>query len=771
MYTSSSPNSESLKHASTRTQTQAKADELRHTGRRGWTPPPRLSVPAWADRYRRLAKSSGSTSGHWSTATVEAARGPMLSVTEPGVHVITAMVATQLLKTELLLNVCGYFAHLDPCPVLLLQPKEDAAQQFSKERVTPLVRATPVLRELIGTTKTRNAAETLLFKSFPGGFLALAGAGSPDNLARRPVRLVLADEIDKYPVTREGDPIALAEERTATFANWLSVRTCSPTVAEESRIETSYADSDQRRASVACPHCGHRQFLDFFRHVEWAKRKDANGNVVEHRPRTARVYCESCGAGWSEGERLNALQTTRWHQTRPFDCCGARHVPLDDYGRAWSDGGDGDGNASAVSVVWDCWASERHALYRAKCPACGAWAIDNTHAGFQASKLYSPWQKDRPADIAAKWLAAQGDEDRLQAWWNTQMGVPYRPHAGRALRVEALAARGEVWPAPVPDGVAVLVVGADVQDFRVELEVVGWGRNEESWSIDYHVIEGEFSDAVTQMQVDVYPRSLWHRDDGRPFEIMAACIDSGGHHTQAVYEFCKARIGRRIWAIKGESARSGERNPVWPSKRSTSRTKKTYRPIILGVNAAKDTIRQRLHLEHVGPAQCPGYTHFPADRDINYYTQLTAERIVVKESGGRRYRVWELPPGKANEALDCRVYAYGALCGLLHFGFQLNRRAEAVKAWTAPEGQSLPALPAGVTVPPHGVPPSPSVSRSFVNRLPWTNRRSLMLTQTKHGYVVFEHDDAFRGEVRIIKGDVSVKVSMDALRALVAESV
>ena len=268
-------------------------------------------------------------SGRWSTATVEAARGPMLAVTEPGVHVITTMVSTQLLKTSLIENVFGYFAHLDPCPILLLQPKEDAAEQFSKERITPFVRATPALRERVGTVKTRNADETLLFKAFPGGFMALAGAGSPDNLARRPVRIVLADEIDKYPVTREGDPIGLAEERVATFVNWLTVRTCSPTVADESRIESSYNDSDQRRASVACPHCGHRQFLDFFRHVEWDKRKDDSGNIAEHHTKTARIYCESCGAGWSEADRLNALQSIRWHQTRPFECCGARQIPLD----------------------------------------------------------------------------------------------------------------------------------------------------------------------------------------------------------------------------------------------------------------------------------------------------------------------------------------------------------------------------------------------------------------------------------------------------------
>lgn len=157
--------------------TQTKRDRLLSSIRKGWTPPPRISVPDWADRYRKLAKEAGSTSGNWETETVEIARGPMLAATESGVHIITVMCCTQLMKTALLENLFGYFAHLDPCPMLLLQPKEDAAEQFSKERITPLVRVTPVLRDLIGGNKQKNSKETLLYKSFTGGFLALAGAG------------------------------------------------------------------------------------------------------------------------------------------------------------------------------------------------------------------------------------------------------------------------------------------------------------------------------------------------------------------------------------------------------------------------------------------------------------------------------------------------------------------------------------------------------------------------------------------------------------------
>lgn len=629
----------------------------------------------------------------------------MLAVTEPGVHVLTAMVATQLLKTSLLENIVGYHAHLKPVPMLLVQPKEDAAEQFSKERIGPLIASTPVLRELIGTRKTRSAEETLLFKAFPGGFLALAGAGSPDNLARRPVCIVMYDEVSKYPVTREGDPIGIGDERMATFLEWLSTRVCSPTVKDECRIEKSWLDSDQRRASLACPHCGHRQFPDFFKHVEWDKEDEGR----RHRPETARIYCEHCGKAWSEGQRLRALASARWHQTRPFDCCGERQVPLEAYDALWR-GNDPD----AVARLWDWWAADRWAVYRARCATCGAWAIPNEHAGFQAGKLYSPWPKDSPPRIAKKWLDAQGDEDALQVWWNTQAAWPYRKHGGKEIGLDALLARCENWPdLVVPDGVAILTAGIDTQDYRVEIEIVGWGRNEESWSIEHIVIDGEMSDPATQLALDEVLLRTWYRADGRPFEISAACHDSGGHHTDAVYAFSKARLGRKIWAIRGESARTGFRNPVWPVKRPSSRSKKSFRPITIGVNAAKDFVRSALHKEAPGP----GYMHFSArDWDVAAFEQLTAERIQIEGEGAQKIRKWVPIPGRANERLDCRVYAYAALRGLIHMGLKLNRRAEDVGAaisivTPAPaeaEAKGSGETPAAAAATPQATPPTGS---------------------------------------------------------------
>ena len=78
--------------------------------------------------------------------------------------------------------------------------------------------------------------------------------------------------------------------------------------------------------------------------------------------------------------------------------------------------------------------------------------------------------------------------------------------------------------------------------------------------------------------------------------------------------------------------------------------------------------------------------HFPHDRDIGYFSQLTSERLVVKQSGGASIGCG--PDGKRNEALDCRVYAYAALCSLLHIGVKLNREVDAVA--TVLDGRAPP---------------------------------------------------------------------------------
>lgn len=628
-------------------------------------PPPKMTLPEWADTYRRLSTTSGNIGGPWRTHRVEVARGPMMAVTEKGVMIITAKTCTQLLKTSLLENTLGYFAHLDPCPMLLTQPKDDSVLAFSKERLAPMVRATPVLQGILGNDRARGGKDTLSYKEFPGGFLAMESAGSPSNLAMRAIRITLADEIDKYAATKEGDPITLLEERSSTYMHRaLHLRCCSPTWEETSRIDRSYNESDQRKAFVECPHCFHSQTLDFFKHVHWS-RDDKSGT---HYPMTAAIYCEDCGKEWSEIERVRLMTTEHaivWRQCRPFNCCGEDQDPQVE--RNW---------------VWD----ETNEVGYAVCKHCGDRAVPNHHAGFTVSKMYSPFIT--MAELAEKWILSKDDPETKQTFYNTQLGLAFAAQALRKIDQSALAARAESYPCEAPRGVSLITVGVDVQPGsaqsagRFEIETVGWGAGEESWSLDYEVLEGDPARPEMWKRLDEYLLRLWKHESGNLMPVRGACIDSGGHNTQDVYQFARARIARNIWAIKGASDGGGQWSPVWPvPKLDLKRTRQSgYKPVIVGVNAAKEWFRQKLLVETPGP----GFAHFPAGRPAAYYDQLTSETLVIEKKNGFNARKWTLIRGRANEALDTRVYAYAALCGLATKGINLEKVAAAIAAGMPP---------------------------------------------------------------------------------------
>ena len=236
-------------------------------------PPPRLNLVEWADRYRYVSLSS--SPGKWKTRSQPVAFGPMMAVSEKDTVRVTVMAGTQVVKSELLKNVAYFYIHQEPSPILFVQPSQNAAASFSKERFAPDVREMPELRRIIEAAKSRDSDNTIAHKEYPGGPLDFVGANSPTDLASRPKRIVLCDEIDKFPPSAgaEGDPLTLAEERASTYEDLglaKFVRACSPTEKGKSRIGREYEASDQRRCFAACPHCNHAQVLTWA-HVRWEK--------------------------------------------------------------------------------------------------------------------------------------------------------------------------------------------------------------------------------------------------------------------------------------------------------------------------------------------------------------------------------------------------------------------------------------------------------------------------------------------------------------------
>lgn len=291
---------------------------------------------------------------------------------------------------------------------------------------------------------------------------------------------------------------------------------------------------------------------------------------------------------------------------------------------------------------------------------------NNGVVSFHLSSLYSPHGWASWTDIAREFLDSKDDPSRLQAWTNTKMAETWEDQAGEQIDPTHLMVRAEKFPINLPPGVVVLTCGVDVQDNRLELEIVGWGRGEESWSIDYRIIYGDPSTPELWGQLDeILSRTYPHSKDVPDMHVTATCIDSGGHYTDHVINYCFARRLNGVWAIKGSGVAG---KPIWPA--SASKSFHTKKPVyVIGVNDAKDILMRRLHLTD---SSGPGVWHFPIDREKEWYEQITNEIVRKKFSKGRLIREWTpRKDGVRTEGLDCRVYAYAALRGLVR-NYRLN---------------------------------------------------------------------------------------------------
>lgn len=188
-------------------------------------PPPPLTVSQWADKYRVLSAESSAEPGRWHTEKAPYQRAIMDAIGDPHVRSVVVMSAAQIGKTDaFILNPLGYYMDYAPCPVMCMQPTLDMGQTLSKDRIAPMIRDTPRLTGLVDT-KSRYAGNTVMKKNFPGGHITIVGANSPSSLASRPIKVLLADEIDRYPKSAgtEGDPLDLAKKRQTTFWDYKTV--------------------------------------------------------------------------------------------------------------------------------------------------------------------------------------------------------------------------------------------------------------------------------------------------------------------------------------------------------------------------------------------------------------------------------------------------------------------------------------------------------------------------------------------------------------------
>ena len=631
----------------------------------------------------------------------------MLAVTDPEVHTVTVMAGTQILKTELLTNAVLYYMHQDPSSILFVQPSQEKAEAFAKERLDPAIAASPALRALIKTPRAGQNANTITHKEAPGSQLNLVGAHSPGDLASRPCGIVASDELNKWPASAgdEGDPLKLAEERASTYRDVgraKFVRTCSPTIKGECRIGREYDASDQRRCFVACPHCGEKQTLAWV-HVVWEKLL-ADGTVtldvpdgqevIEHRPETAGIVCQGCGTVWSEDDRRGALRALElasdhgWRQTAPFVCCGEKQTPAE-----WDDAG------------------------RSLCASCGERSPFGGHAGFHASKLYSI--RHKLSTVVAEFREARGNPEEMKKFVNTALAEQWESVGGETVDSSGFAARAEVYgPDDLPNEVRAVTGFADVQGDRLEVQLIGWGADEEAWPFLYEVIREDPAQPYAWRELDALLRRAFKARDGRTLRIAAFGVDTGGHHAAQVYAFCRSRAKRRVFPTKGQG---GSNYPLWPTNPTRSRSNDKL--WMLGVDTGKDALYGRLGIKEPGA----GYIHFPADDSFgdHYFAMLTAERRLTVKRAGRTVTRWD-DGGRRNEALDTFV-------GALAVRRSLPRRIERGLEFAAIKPDEMEAPPI-IAAPPRQFGAEPGLARTPPRRGAFNQTGSSWLG-TKKGFL------------------------------------
>lgn len=553
-------------------------------------PPPDLSVSEWSDMYRRLSSESSAEPGRWRTDRAPYQREIMDQINNPNVETIILMTSSQVGKTEIILNAIGYHIDYDPAPIMVMQPTVDMAKTFSKTRLAPMLRDTPALKGKVADIKSRDSGNTILEKSFPGGVCVMVGANAPAGLASRPIRILLADEVDRFPPSAgtEGDPLSLAEKRTTTFFNRKKIFVSTPTVKGASRIEKAYENSTQEHWALECPSCGKYQSLEWGQvKFEYNKEKD-KVESVDH-------VCKHCGALHAELEWKN--RKGKWMPNNP------------------------------VSKV----------------------------KGYHLNELASPWKTWK--EIVEDFLEAKkGGKETLKVWVNTSLGETWE-EKGTGVEYETLLDRREEYGCEVPNEVAVLTVGVDTQDNRLEYEIVGWGPGDESWGIEYGILMGDPGQDFVWKALDDVLSSDYVREDGQIMKIMSTCVDSGGHHTDSVYKYCKTRELDRVWAIKGQGG-SGHSFIKRPNRRNED----GIWLFTLGVDVGKDKVVSRLKSD----INQKGYCHFPLEEDKKYddyyFKGLTAEHKVARYRNGQPTMKWELKSSSTrNEPFDLRNYATAAL--------------------------------------------------------------------------------------------------------------
>jgi phage terminase large subunit GpA-like protein len=325
----------------------------------------------------------------------------------------------------------------------------------------------------------------------------------------------------------------------------------------------------------------------------------------------------------------------------------------------------------------------------------GRWVAENPGSmirGYHINCLYYPiGLGPRWLDLVAMWRAAQHDPAKLKTFVNDRLAEPWEDKAMRAVRHNLIADRAEPYALrTAPWGVLAITAGVDTQDNRLAVHIIGWGRGLASWVLDYVELPGDpAQDEVWVALTELLNRSIAHAG-GTLLQVEAVAIDAGGHRTEAVKAFVRARRVRRPLCIFGAKANNA---PVLSKGKAQD------------VNWMGQLDKRGVMIHHVGTVGVKHllYSRLSTDADkktpdlrlVHASDQLGADyfRGLVSETYNPAKNRFENRGGR-NEVLDTWVYAYAATH---HPELRLHRLSKT--DWDARAARLQGDAPPGVEVP------------------------------------------------------------------------
>jgi phage terminase large subunit GpA-like protein len=562
------------------------------------SPPAPVTPSAWAAQ-NLIAPEGPQAGGRWDPALtpyVPAMIDPLGPDGTCNMVVVRKSAQTGISLAGIAL--AGSYIDRAPCRIGYALPTIDLVQEFNAEKLSPSIDDTPALRRKVRPQTSRSATgSTSTRKKYPGGALSLINANSAPDLKSRSLKVGIADEVDAWPATvgEDGDPFELFLDRFISFhasGDWRLLVMSTPTMAGASRIDHLFQDGDQRFWRVRCPGCATEMTFEF-QHL-----------------------------------KFNRAPPYQAHYVAP--CCGTvidHHLkaPLVRAGRFVATNADGRYPSFHIDAL---------------------------------SSMVETWDK-----IAEAWWRVHGNPNKERAFFNSQLGQPYQMK-GDAPDWERLMERREDYAeGRVPPAALLLVGAADIQHSGIWCEVVGFGADRQSWTVTARFLDGDTTDhdrGAWLKLAEIYDTAFADAFGGtRRIEALAVDAGDGGRANQA---YAWTRTRHRAHAIHG---RPGWTTPAIgaPTKVDVTIRGKRRRggALLWPVGIWSLTGDLYAYLRKTGrtagaETDPPGYCHFGAWLDANFFRQLTAKYLADEMFRGRVRKTWKNHQPD-DHFLDCRVYA------------------------------------------------------------------------------------------------------------------